>query len=59
MKHKITADTHAHFVRNIQTLKEQIAMTGKTIVKVRLRMKTFNSDYEGYQRRYVGIFWDE
>ena len=59
MKHKIIADTHGHFIRNIETLKEQLDSAGKIIRKMKIKMKTHNSDYDSYNRNYVGIFWSE
>ena len=58
MKHRIASNRYENFVRNIQELKRQLDSIGMRIDKMKIYMSTYNEDYNGYERRYVGYFWD-
>ena len=59
MRHKITSDRHGSFVRNIKSLEETLLISDKFIYKMKIKMKTYNNDYSGYNPAYVGYFWDK
>lgn len=58
MKHKIVSDTHADFIRNMETLYNTLNKSNRILYKSKIKMKTFNSDYTGYRIHYSGVFWD-
>ena len=55
-RHVIISDARTHFEKNIHDFYDYIESAGQVVFDVKIRMKTYNSDYSAYHPRYLAVF---